>query len=301
MKKVICTICLLTFVMCFIPLEVEATRNRTRNPRTRDAENKRVIRAKERKKKIEEGQKEIRARQREKKEIETEKIRQATLKTWDDKKRTTPKPTTIERMEIQCLGPGGLAIWVMARKSEILMKMPKYGTAERWRFDLKRMPEISKVISNPPDAAKSTANTISWRSCMLRIRHRAARSTPQWVMLREWGIPDSVEVLTTKGKWIAATGITEKSGHVPTGRERWTYEYYIHDDILVFTNGKLASWYKENEKIVKIGMPQWVVLYKWGSPKDINRSVGSWGIHEQWVYGNNYLYFEGGILTSFQD
>lgn len=40
-----------------------------------------------------------------------------------------------------------------------------------------------------------------------------------------------------------------------------------------------------------------------GTPYDINRSVGSWGIHEQWVYRNRglYLYFEDGKLTSWQE
>jgi len=44
----------------------------------------------------------------------------------------------------------------------------------------------------------------------------------------------------------------------------------------------------------------------WGIPDDVNRSVDSWGVHEQWVYeganfNNTYLYFENGILTSYQD
>jgi|WetSurMetagenome_2_1015567.scaffolds.fasta_scaffold06003_7 hypothetical protein len=54
-------------------------------------------------------------------------------------------------------------------------------------------------------------------------------------------------------------------------------------------------------KKVKIGMTKNMVLDSWGEPDDINRSVGSWGVHEQWVYGENYLYFENGKLTSFQD
>ncbi len=33
----------------------------------------------------------------------------------------------------------------------------------------------------------------------------------------------------------------------------------------------------------------------------INRSVGSWGVHEQWVYSGFYLYFKNGILTSWQE
>ena len=44
-----------------------------------------------------------------------------------------------------------------------------------------------------------------------------------------------------------------------------------------------------------------MALESWGQPDDINRSVGSWGVHEQWVYGDEYLYFENGKLTSWQD
>ena len=38
-----------------------------------------------------------------------------------------------------------------------------------------------------------------------------------------------------------------------------------------------------------------------GSPNDINRTVGSWGVHEQWVYNKIYLYFENGKLNSYQN
>ncbi len=49
-------------------------------------------------------------------------------------------------------------------------------------------------------------------------------------------------------------------------------------------------------------MTQEQVLIAWGNPKDINKFVGSWSVHEQWVYdGGRYLYFEGGKLASWQD
>ena len=53
-----------------------------------------------------------------------------------------------------------------------------------------------------------------------------------------------------------------------------------------------------------LGMPDEQVLLSRGKPADINRSVGSYGVHEQWVYENypqKYLYFEDGILTSWQE
>jgi hypothetical protein len=62
---------------------------------------------------------------------------------------------------------------------------------------------------------------------------------------------------------------------------------------------------------IRIGMSKSAVIVSWGNPVDINRSVGSWGVHEQWEYSVKsgstigyklkYLYFEDGILTSFQD
>ncbi|MCF8714479.1 hypothetical protein JM658_06500 [Joostella atrarenae] len=49
------------------------------------------------------------------------------------------------------------------------------------------------------------------------------------------------------------------------------------------------------------GMNREMATISLGSPKDINRTVGSWGVHEQWVYDNIYLYFENGKLTSYQN
>ncbi|MFT4669139.1 MAG: hypothetical protein ACI9M9_000063 [Flavobacteriaceae bacterium] len=50
-----------------------------------------------------------------------------------------------------------------------------------------------------------------------------------------------------------------------------------------------------------IGMTEEMVRFSLGNPKDINRSTGSYGVHEQWVYSNRNLYFENGVLTSYQN
>ena len=55
-----------------------------------------------------------------------------------------------------------------------------------------------------------------------------------------------------------------------------------------------------------LGMTEAMVTATWGQPGDINRSVGSYGVHEQWVYGDTtteryFLYFENGVLTSWQE
>jgi len=58
---------------------------------------------------------------------------------------------------------------------------------------------------------------------------------------------------------------------------------------------------------VWLGMTEAEAMVAWGRPKTVSRSVGSWGVHEQWIYYSpvsstysmRYLYFENGILTSW--
>lgn len=52
---------------------------------------------------------------------------------------------------------------------------------------------------------------------------------------------------------------------------------------------------------VRIGMTKAMCEESWGYPDNINKSIGSWGTHEQWVYGDSYLYFEGNKLTAIQN
>ena len=56
-----------------------------------------------------------------------------------------------------------------------------------------------------------------------------------------------------------------------------------------------------------IGMNKVEVWAIKGRPRDINKTVGAWGVHEQLIYGYGsydnrmYLYFENDLLTSWQD
>lgn len=58
---------------------------------------------------------------------------------------------------------------------------------------------------------------------------------------------------------------------------------------------------KISNKSIWIGMTSEMAIESIGRPKDINRTKGAYGTHEQWVYDNKYLYFEDGILKSWQD
>jgi hypothetical protein len=53
---------------------------------------------------------------------------------------------------------------------------------------------------------------------------------------------------------------------------------------------------------VNIGMSMQDALdSSWGRPKKVNRTTGSYGTHEQWVYDGGYLYFENGVLRTIQN
>lgn len=58
---------------------------------------------------------------------------------------------------------------------------------------------------------------------------------------------------------------------------------------------------------VFLGMDRRMAFAAWGAPVAINRTRGSYGTREQWVYRSvwsydvKYLYFEDGKLTTIQD
>lgn len=96
----------------------------------------------------------------------------------------------------------------------------------------------------------------------------------------------------------------------PYGITSKVYKIYIKDNeinqYITFPRKQHPDWSNEiwdllkNRKI-RFGMTKEQVELAWGKPGDINRTVGSWGTHEQWIYGSQYLYFENGTLTSWQD
>ena len=54
-------------------------------------------------------------------------------------------------------------------------------------------------------------------------------------------------------------------------------------------------------KDIKLGFTKQMVIEAYGQPYDINKTVGTYGTHEQWIYKYDiYLYFENGKLTDIQ-
>jgi len=82
--------------------------------------------------------------------------------------------------------------------------------------------------------------------------------------------------------------------------ERNVKEAQIRKVALIKKYGQ-ANGQRITDGKIWIGMTSKMAKESWGEPDDINRTVNQYNTHEQWVYGSNYLYFENGILTSWQD
>lgn len=63
------------------------------------------------------------------------------------------------------------------------------------------------------------------------------------------------------------------------------------------------TWLAIKAQKVKVGWNDDKCILSLGFPSRVNRTTGSWGITEQWVYENSrkYLYFTNGVLDSIQD
>jgi len=80
-----------------------------------------------------------------------------------------------------------------------------------------------------------------------------------------------------------------------------------HNARIAYNNKLIKKYGQQNSKLiiegkVRIGFTKQMCIESWGEPEEINKTSGSYGVHEQWVYGNgNYLYFENGVLRTIQN
>jgi hypothetical protein len=80
------------------------------------------------------------------------------------------------------------------------------------------------------------------------------------------------------------------------------------DEVFSFDDPRLkypqfdeATWAIIQEGKVKVGMTAEACEVSWGKPNSINKTLTAGIASEQWVYGESYLYFENGLLTSIQN
>lgn len=90
-----------------------------------------------------------------------------------------------------------------------------------------------------------------------------------------------------------------------------SYEIVIGDKRLynIFTDAQAkkylakfgsSNWSRILEGKVRVGMTKEMCELSWGKPEKINKTTTRASISEQWVYDDNYLYFNGNILEAIQ-
>jgi len=95
------------------------------------------------------------------------------------------------------------------------------------------------------------------------------------------------------------SGINNRTESIPLFSE----EFFFEDPEQLYPDWSEEIWQLIRQSKIKLGMTRDMLLLSWGEPTEINKSVGSWGIHEQFVYRdcNSYVYVENGKITSWQN
>lgn len=134
------------------------------------------------------------------------------------------------------------------------------------------------------------------------------------IFIEKYGLPDikidKEDFMFSQNRTWHNTNIIVEVLHIASGESIYILIIkQLNENLLneIQREARIRAKYEDEiaSKIIKkkfwIGMTSEMAKESIGSPDDINRTVGSWGVHEQWVYGNKYLYFENGILTSYQN
>ena len=95
----------------------------------------------------------------------------------------------------------------------------------------------------------------------------------------------------------------EKGEQIPLGidnstRTNWVFKFKQAE--LYKKKFGDENWQRILDGKVKIGMTKEMCELSWGKPKSINETITSGKKSEQWVYSDNYLYFDNGIVTAMQ-
>jgi hypothetical protein len=84
--------------------------------------------------------------------------------------------------------------------------------------------------------------------------------------------------------------------------EKFTTAFLLYNPKLKYSKISNEIWNLICSEQVRVGMTKQQCKLSWGEPESINKTSGSWGVHEQWVYSSSsYLYFDNGILSSIQN
>ncbi|MCW4050510.1 MAG: DUF2845 domain-containing protein [Candidatus Bathyarchaeota archaeon] len=142
------------------------------------------------------------------------------------------------------------------------------------------------------------------------IPYSPIEKKPRWNLKRTIILIAAVWGVICVSMLLIAPSMATLEEEAPTGSTPVTREAYIPEEaepLAKAWTGPFVGIYKGSSYgKAYLGMSAATVRERCGPPDEVNRTVGSWGIHEQWVYGETiywhvYLYFKNGYLTSWQE
>jgi len=183
-----------------------------------------------------------------------------------------------------------------------------YGPEDTWVFDpeidqelIKRQKEDIELLIKKATSIKDFETTLNGT-----LAHQICnkyKNTPAFaidISSKFWSW--NPKLVSVSAKWIEHGFDYNKDVSIfAIARKQW----YIknHPNLaLEIRESILGSRSAYQHKLI-LGMKALEVIVAIGYPNDINHTVGSWGTHEQWVYGDfgPCFYFDNEILTSWQD
>lgn len=211
-----------------------------------------------------------------------------------------------------CLGLGGCATASSITPTPLVAEVK---SPNQWLFEI-RKEYITKYLKTHPNVSAEIRNAMLNVKVILGMDKEqviAVVNNPTEIQ------PDPVD--KTKETWIFSGNTVIIPGVVPFKTIKDVYFY--------FKDGLLQGWENQAQKNVReylqnhpnlvpkiknallegkfsLGMNKEQITTLLGEPNDINRTVTKNGISEQWIYGSlgygaKYLYFEDGLLESWQD
>ncbi|WP_424962280.1 hypothetical protein [Ekhidna sp.] len=175
----------------------------------------------------------------------------------------------------------------LGKKGELLINLApeksiEFKNFKRERFDLIL---VDKII--PPDSMKIKDLATGQTKLITQRRYRYL-----------FGFSPSVDSLILAQNKVFEDSTREVKSQLLQDELNARYESKIKRLTKKY-DAKTATKLANSE--IWIGMTSEMIIDSIGRPNDINRTVTSYGVREQWVYKDIYLYLEDGVLTSYQD
>lgn len=175
------------------------------------------------------------------------------------------------------------------------------GLLDTWAFD----PEIDQeLIRRQKEDLQWLSHNATTLEDFESIRFTSVGQSPtkaSQIADKYEGIPGGVyvngEFTLVSAKWINSTRFAD-------ARRRW----YVnkHPELSNEIRKSIVASESSVRHKLRRGMTEEQVIAAIGFPGETRSSTGSWGVHEQWIYGGligimQFFYFENGVLTSWQN